>query len=134
VPTKRSPGAQQHLSVPAATIRKRTQREFGPIVDTDCCDVCGSKDNLQRHHPDYTSSGCCLLCQSCHTAEHMRDGTWGVGLRKTKDCVICGETFTPNHSKKHKACSKNCLSELGRRNAQKRWHPESAALEDSETP
>lgn len=61
-----------------ATIRKKTQREFGPIVPSDCCDLCGSTENLQRHHPDYSSSECWLVCQKCHTQIHMRDGTWGA--------------------------------------------------------
>lgn len=58
----------------------------------------------------------------------------GRGLKKMKACVVCGTTFIPNHSKKHATCSKNCLSELGRRNALRRWHPEWTDLKDSATP
>lgn len=42
--------------------------------------------------------------------------------KKTKLCKVCGTEFTPSHSKKHSTCSKKCLSEIGRRNAMKRWH------------
>lgn len=44
------------------------------------CEICGSKENVQMHHPDilnyprkYQS-----LCRKCHTQLHIRQGTWGT--------------------------------------------------------
>lgn len=117
-----------------ATVRKQTQR-LVPLSGTTC-EKCGSSESLQRHHIHYEATAFQILCQSCHAEVHKADGSWGRGLKKTKNCAVCGQTFIPNHSKKHKTCSANCLSELGRRNALKRWRPanESTDLEDSETP
>lgn len=114
-----------------ATIRKQTQRLV--TLSGKSCERCGITENLQRHHQTYTASDYVILCQGCHASEHSKDGSWGRGLKKTKFCVICGSEFTPNHSKRHKTCSSNCLSELGRRNARKRWEPESTDLGASET-
>jgi len=102
-----------------ATIRKRSQR----LIDTEgkSCEECGKKGKLHRHHIKMEENSVILLCPQCHTKYHMKNGTWGKGLRKTKNCVICGREFVPNHSKKHKTCSGRCLSELGRLNALKRW-------------
>jgi len=49
------------------------------------------------------------------------EGTWGRGLREIKNCVICLKTFAPKHSKNPKTCSSDCLKNLGRLNALKRW-------------
>lgn len=115
-----------------SALRKRSQRSFA--IDDESCELCGSDINIQRHHPDPTSANFLIVCQKCHVEIHMKDGSWGRGLRKTKNCVICGSEFVPNHSKKHTTCSKPCLSELGKRNALKRWHPnESTDLKPSET-
>lgn len=100
-----------------ATIRKRTQRLVS--LDGKSCEQCGSTENLQRHHRTYTETDFQILCQSCHVQADLRDGS--RKRRKTKQCAICGNVFTPSHSKKHKTCSADCLSELGRRNAYKRW-------------
>jgi hypothetical protein len=43
------------------------------------CVKCGSKDNLQRHHPDYDKPDeIIVLCDFCHKSEHKR-------LRKARD-------------------------------------------------
>jgi len=103
------------------TIRKRTQRKLS--VEKKQCENCGSTINLQRHHEEYNESGkVALLCQNCHKNLHYLQGNWGRGLKKIKNCKICGKEFLPNHSKNHNTCSKTCLSELGKRNANKRWH------------
>lgn len=102
-----------------ATIRKRSQRLKS--LSGESCATCGGTENLQRHHPTYTGTDFTILCQECHANEHKADGSWGKGSKKTKICVICGSEFTPSHSKKHTTCSRPCLSELGRRNARKRW-------------
>src|SRR5271165_379880 len=100
-----------------ATIRTLTHRKIS--LRGACCAQCGKTEKLQRHHPNYTSTDCVILCHSCHTEIHRKDGSWG--FKKQKNCLICGNLFTPNHSKNHNTCSRTCLSELGRRNAQKRW-------------
>src|SRR3990167_1446719 len=102
-----------------AAIRKQSQRRES--LSGKCCGRCGSSESLQRHHPSYTSSDFEIVCQTCHTAIHVSDGSWGKGSKRIKDCAICGKPFVPSHSKKHKTCSAACLSELGRVNAQKRW-------------
>jgi HNH endonuclease len=40
----------------------------------------------------------------------------------TKECVVCGVTFTPHPTKRERAktCSRSCFSELARRNAHRR--------------
>lgn len=114
-----------------ATIRKRSQRLKS--LSGESCAKCGSTENLQRHHQTYTESDFIILCQECHASEHNADGSWGKGSRKTRSCVICGSEFTPNHSKRHTTCSPDCLSELGRRNARKRWDRTSTDLKPSVT-
>src|SRR3990167_3319507 len=102
------------------TIRKQSQRLMN--LTGKSCGNCGSIENLQRHHPDYTVPGNMkILCQTCHKNLHLESGSWGKGLRKKKNCAVCGKEFVPHHSKNHKTCSKDCLSELGRLNARKRW-------------
>lgn len=104
----------------AATIRKQSQR-LKSLSGESCC-MCGSIEKLQRHHRTYTAEDFVIVCQPCHTQIHKADGSWGKGSRKIKDCAVCGKPFVPRHSTKHKTCSANCLSELGRLNALKRWH------------
>ncbi len=111
-----------------AAIRKRTQRA-NPLAGK-CCESCGSKDNLQRHHRTYSENDFEILCQPCHVMADLRDGS--RRQKQTKNCAICGNAFTPSHSKKHATCSKPCLSELGRRNANKRWHSNASASTDLE--
>lgn len=85
------------------------------------CQECGSTDNLERHHPNYNQPSIFqVLCQKCHIKADQRDGTRRT--RKTKNCKVCGKEFTPSHSKNNNTCSKECLSEIGRINANKRWH------------
>jgi hypothetical protein len=105
--------------VTKATIRKQSQRI--ERLSGKSCAQCGSTENLQRHHRTYTETDYVILCQECHKNEHVKDGSWGHGLKAMKDCVVCFKPFTPRHSKKHSTCSQECLSELGRRNARKRW-------------
>lgn len=52
------------------TLRKRDQRR----LPTTECQHCGQTTRLQRHHGN---KQVVVLCQKCHTAEHMKDGTWG---------------------------------------------------------
>jgi len=103
-------------------IRKESQRLIK--LKGKFCLICGGKKHLQRHHQTMDAQDFIIICQDCHTSIHMKDGSWGRGLKKIKDCVICGKPFVPSHSKKNVTCSRSCLSELGRRNANKRWHPE----------
>lgn len=86
------------------------------------CEVCGKGPPLQRHHPDYDDpNNVEILCQSCHIKADQRDGHRET--KQLKNCKLCGAEFMPTHSKKHNLCSPKCRSEMGRRNAMKRWHP-----------
>lgn len=119
--------------------RKRAQRALPDLSKETCC-KCGSTKHLQRHHPDYSELDRFeVLCRACHAKADQRDG-----YRRTRPeaaCVICGQTFTPKCSHPHKTCGEACLSELGRRNAMKRWSSKpssgrrtSTDCEPSETP
>lgn len=101
-------------------MRKRAQRAIRLVA----CERCGATEDLQRHHPDRATPDVAeVLCQNCHTAEHMATGTWGKGPKQPRVCVVCGNTFM--HGKRTtKTCGRNCLSELGRRNALRRWRTE----------
>jgi protein-arginine kinase activator protein McsA len=115
-----------------AAIRKRAQRAYPTLPP---CEKCGSTENVQRHHPDHAQPLLVkFLCQQCHTSEDADAGRWGRGKKKLKNCAVCGMEFAPSHSKKHKTCSAECLSAIGRLNALKRWRPGSIALNPSETP
>jgi hypothetical protein len=99
------------------TIRKRAQRTE---PDPTMCQECGATGSLERHHPDYTDPDRFeVLCQPCHVRADLRDGT--RRQKKRKACKVCGAMFLPSHSKKHTTCGPECLSEIGRRNARKRW-------------
>src|SRR5215213_3696754 len=100
-----------------SAIRKRAQRAHPTLTQ---CELCGSTQRLHRHHPDYSKpEEIQVVCIHCHPKMDMRDGT---GRRKKpKDCVVCGTTFTHYSHSRVKCCSTECLSELGRRNALKRW-------------
>lgn len=100
-----------------STIRKASQRKFTLLGKS--CERCGSTEKLQRHHRDYSSTDCVILCPKCHAKADQEDGFRQA--RQAKDCKVCGKSFIPSHSKNHVTCSAICLSELGRRNANKRW-------------
>ena len=100
--------------------RKRAQRAR-PNLANENCQTCGTARNLQRHHPDYGKPDVFqILCQPCHIKADQRDGH----RRKKQEipCKVCNRMFLPSHSKNHRTCSPACLSEIGRRNAWKRWH------------
>jgi hypothetical protein len=105
-----------------ATLRKRTQRAI-PLQGLSC-PKCGSTYRLQRHHPDYGSERCEVICQKCHIEFHKAEGTWGRGVKTMKLCVICEQPFDPGSNLNVRTCGPPCFSELGRRNARKRWGPE----------
>jgi len=69
-----------------ATVRKATQR-LAPLKGQKCA-VCGKhkyKNNLQRHHPDYTNPRKrVILCQGCHAKKHVEEQTWGKQQLRTK--------------------------------------------------
>jgi len=101
------------------SIRKQANRS----IPATQCEKCGSTERLQRHHEDYREPmNVVILCQTCHKNHHVKNGTWGSGAKKLKVCVICGTAFTLGHPSL-KTCSKECLTVLGRNNANKRWHP-----------
>lgn len=38
-----------------------------------CCEICGTTENLQRHHPDYNKpKEVIILCKNCHEKVHHR--------------------------------------------------------------
>jgi protein-arginine kinase activator protein McsA len=118
------------LTKPAS--RKRAQRAFPTPT---ACEHCGSTSHLQRHHPNLQdATSVVILCQTCHAAEHVRLGTWGQGSKKPKTCVVCGTEFSDYSHVRVKTCSPTCLSELGRRNARKRWGNAMTDLAPSATP
>ena len=40
-------------------------------IDAKKCEVCGSTENLERHHPDYSKPlEVQVLCKRCHNAKH----------------------------------------------------------------
>jgi len=118
--------------VTKAASRKRAQRGYQELT---ACERCRSTSNLQRHHPDINDALTVdILCQPCHAAVHVARGTWGQGRKKTKVCVVCQKDFCNYSHSRVKTCSRICLSELGRRNANKRWGNEFSGLEDSATP
>jgi len=46
----------------------------------ESCEVCGSTENLCRHHPDYAKPLVILtLCHSCHMDLHSKGGILGDG-------------------------------------------------------
>ena len=89
-------------------------------ISATACEDCGSTRRLERHHHDYSKPlDVRVLCHRCHMREHAR-----LNLpRRMKRCAICPREFLPNHSKNHKTCSRECLSEIGRRNAAKALGP-----------
>lgn len=99
-------------------VRKRSQRSIQTLVGMQC-EVCGSAQSLQRHHPSYESAKVEILCRPCHVKADQRDGHRPT--KKPKACKVCEREFLPHHSTKHATCSPACLSELCRRNAFKRW-------------
>lgn len=102
-----------------ATARKRAQRAI-PLTE---CENCGSRKNLQRHHPDHSKPlDVQILCQACHTAVEMQAETWGRGPIKAAQCQICNKTFQPKRGRRAKLCgAAECLRENGRRAAARRW-------------
>ena len=103
------------------TVRKRSQRLKSLIGEK--CVRCGKGGvRLHRHHRTMTETDFIILCVKCHQEEHKRLGT-GAWTRKKQNqiCVICGTSFIPLDSHKHKTCSPSCLSKIGLLNARKRW-------------
>ncbi len=99
------------------TIRKAAQRATKTAAT---CQECGATGKVERHHPNYAEpTRYQILCAPCHVKADLRDGTRRT--KQTRPCAICGAVFLPSHTKKNVTCGKQCLSELGRRNARKRW-------------
>jgi hypothetical protein len=99
------------------TIRRRAQTA-APILTA--CQECGATDGLERHHPNYAEPDRFeVLCVPCHVKADQRDGHRAV--KQPKACKVCGKAFMPTHSKNHSTCSRECLSAIGRMNAEKRW-------------
>lgn len=97
--------------------RKRAQR----AIEMKQCQRCGRTNlKLNRHHADHQKAlDVMVLCTECHAIVDQKLGNRLT--KKTSICVICGGEFLPKDSHPHKTCSEKCFSELGRRNANKRW-------------
>jgi hypothetical protein len=109
-----------------AASRKRAQRAYPQVPP---CQRCSSSVNVQRHHKNHQDAlSVAFLCQTCHTTADQKLGKWGCGNKKPKVCVVCGGEFTNYTHTRVKTCGKECLSEIGRRNARKRWLTESTDL------
>ena len=105
--------------------RKRAQRAIPNLKNMKCL-MCATSKNLERHHPNYEEPNRVeILCASCHIKADQRDGTRRI--KQEKACNICGKMFLSSHTKKHNTCSRECLTEIGRINAFKRWHPSGPA-------
>lgn len=103
-----------------AGVRKRAQRAVS--LTGEKCSECGSTDSLERHHPDYSKpEEVLILCKKCHTEHDLAEG-YKTPRRAPKACVVCGTMFAPTHSTNKTCKSVVCRAELGRRNANKRWH------------
>lgn len=99
------------------TIRRRAQTAAPTLM---ACEECGEVKHLQRHHPDYSRPNHFeILCRPCHVLADQRDGHRRT--KQPKNCKVCGKAFMPTHSKNHTTCSRECLSAIGRMNAEKRW-------------
>lgn len=103
----------------AAAGRKRAQR----TITATACEDCPSTTDLTRHHRDgdptnNAPENVAILCRSCHTKRHWAEGYRARKAPKT--CTVCGKTFTKYSHSRVKTCSRECLSEAGRRNAAKR--------------
>jgi len=98
--------------------RKAAQR----AIPAERCEVCGTTEGkIERHHPDYSQPlNVKILCTTCHAAEERH-----TGQRKSKamrECPVCGAHFLYRHSGQRTCARTACLKEIGRRNAEKRWH------------
>ena len=93
---------KKELINPGYSVIPASEIYFSPILDQDRESFVQDWGNLQLD-------------------EHMKDGSWGKGLKPIQFCTICGKEFLPPDSHVHKTCSPECLSELGRVNAMKRW-------------
>lgn len=101
------------------TIRKRAQK----IQMKNRCEKCGTKKNLQRHHPDYSKPELIMtLCQDCHKNVHLVDGSWArSGHQESKICPVCGKIVIRERGVgrrdffRTRTCSRRCGWELRRR-------------------
>lgn len=48
------------------------------------CSICGSTDNLNLHHQDYSEQPDTLLCTACHMIEHRIERSAGNAKRQIK--------------------------------------------------
>jgi len=108
--------------------RKQAQRAYPKLKRCERCGI--TKVKLNRHHANYQHAlSVEVLCTTCHVKadQEIRQRP----IRKVKTCSVCGIAFSAYTHSRVKTCGKRCLTEMGRRNAFKRWHPELTDLEDS---
>jgi hypothetical protein len=62
---------KKHPEQNAASCAVRYALKVGKMVKPDHCELCGSTDDLQAHHPNYSKKKEVeWLCASCHTKLH----------------------------------------------------------------
>ena len=108
----------------ANTLMKRARKAMQ--VTTACQRCKADSVSLEVHHIDRDRSNNSLenlmkLCEPCHRLEHIEAGDWGKGQVKAATCVICAKSFQPKRARRAKVCSPECLKEMGRISALKRW-------------
>jgi hypothetical protein len=54
-------------------LRDKSRMSGGDMTNlfNEECSECGSKIDLHRHHPDYTSTNFIILCRGCHNTTHQ---------------------------------------------------------------
>lgn len=97
--------------------RKRAQR----IIPLTQCLLCGATEHLHRHHPNILSAplDVVIVCQHCHRKMDDQDGT-RLDRIQPKKCVVCHQMFLPKRSRAM-LCGMECIREMGRMTALKRW-------------
>ena len=71
--------------MPGSRYGHRVARALYPVGPRTTCEACGGRRLLQHHHRDgdpgnNAAGNVAVLCQACHTAAHMKTGTWGRRL------------------------------------------------------
>jgi len=119
-------------------LRWRARKAAQRAIPLGPCVRCGSTTNVQRHHHDLTKPlEVELLCQKCHAKEDVALGKWGYRVRTSKVCPVCAETFQQGRASQRLCGNPECLREMGRRNAYRRWRagaPESTDCAPLGTP
>lgn len=97
--------------------------ESGKLVRLPCVE-CGLKDSYAHHHDYSLPLDVIWLCRQHHADRHRKHPI-------SKECLNCGEIFTPHRTKRARAksCSPACKSALISKATKKRYeNPEERKL------